>query len=91
MPDDILSEAPAYQSIKRRGREEERQLRVSSLRQKLLTIFENRFPKLQPLTKKLVVHITRPEVLEDLMVKLALAKDFNDAQEALLELAALDD
>ncbi|TMC20076.1 MAG: hypothetical protein E6J34_13745 [Chloroflexi bacterium] len=107
MLDDILSETPAYKSIERKGlekglekgreegiamgHEEERQLRLSSLRQKLLTILENRFPKLHPLTKKLTAQITRPDVLENLMVQLALARNFNEAQEALLEMAALND
>ena len=66
------------------GHEEERQLRLSSLRQKLLLLQQKRFPQLSQLASKRVAQITRPDVLEDLMVKPALAQDSDEAEEALL-------
>ena len=73
-----------------KGHEEERQLRLSSLRQKLLVLLQKRFPQLHQLASKRMAQITRPDVLEDLMVQLALAQDPNEAQEALLSLAQND-
>src|SRR5436305_533462 len=73
-----------------KGHEEERQLRLSSLRQKLLMLQHKRFPQLSQLASKRVAQITRPDILEDLMVKLALAQDSDEAQEALLALAQND-
>lgn len=92
MLDDILSEAPAYQSIKRQGVEEgleqARQLRLNFSRQMLSILLEDRFPKLHPSTKKIIAQITRPDVLEDLTIKLTRAKDYSEAQEAFLIVAA---
>ena len=90
MLDDILRETPIYKSIERRAREEEQQQRLSSLRQKLLMLLQKRFPQLQQLASKRLAQITRPDVLEDLMVQLALAQDPNEAQEALLSLEQND-
>ncbi|TMC18687.1 MAG: hypothetical protein E6J34_16465 [Chloroflexi bacterium] len=98
MLDDILRETPMYKSIERRAREEgreeglekERKLRLSSLRQKLLMLQQKRFPQLSQMASKRVAQITRPDVLEDLMVKLALAQDSDEAEEALLVLAQSD-
>lgn len=90
MLNDILRETPIYQSIKRTGLEEEREQRVTSLRPKILLLQHTRFPKLSQLANKRVAQITRPDVLEDLMLKLALAQDSDEAQEALMALAQGD-
>ncbi len=80
---DILRETPAYQQLLEEGREEERQKRVQSLSQKLLNVVQTRFPKLKTMTKRQISLMKRPETLEDLLVKVALSSNAEEAKDAL--------
>ena len=67
-----------------KGRQEERQEVVQTLRQTLLTLVTQRFSKLKTLAKAQLSLIEQPQILEDLFLKIALARTQEEAQEYLL-------
>lgn len=100
MLNDILRETPAYQSILQegieegleqgieRGRELARQEHLNSLRQMVLQVVQVRFPKLKKLAKGPIESVKDPELLEDLLIKVAMAKT---PEKVLKYLQELDD
>ena len=66
------------------GHEQERQVRLASLRQKLLMLVHVRYPHLESLARIAVVEHGNPEVLEDLLLQVALAPGADEAQQYLL-------
>jgi hypothetical protein len=81
---DILKDSPVYQNVKAGGREEERDERIRSLQQKLLDVFQERYPKLNKLAQKKLALIDDPEVLEQFFASMVLARNENDIQQRLL-------
>jgi hypothetical protein len=81
---DILRGTPAYQYIYEEGREEEHQKHLRSLQQKILEIVQKRYPRLAKLAQKQVVGIVQTELLEDLLIKVAMAPTPEEVQNALL-------
>src|SRR5579859_3400137 len=71
-----------------KGRQEEREARVkqelSSLRKTVLALTQGRFPELVPQAKEQVRKIKHPAILQDLIVKVGLAVNQEEAQHALL-------
>ena len=107
MYQDIFRDTPAYQHILaigreegleegrekglEEGREEVQQRRLLSLRPKLLTLVQTRFPKLKTLMRGQIAIIQEPEILEDLLLKVAIAQTQEEAQDYLLSWDAQDD
>ena len=71
---DILKDTWIYAEIKQQVQEEEYSAYVQEYRQMLQTIVEARFPRLEPLAKEAISHVTNPVVLRDLIVKVSTAK-----------------
>jgi flagellar biosynthesis/type III secretory pathway protein FliH len=102
MLNDILRETPAYQSILQQGIEEgleqgleqgvergierERQDRLHSLRQKILQVFQMRFPKMKKLAQGPIASVEDPELLEDLLIRVAMAETAEKVLQYLQEL-----
>ena len=67
-----------------KGYEKERQERLVSLRQKLLTLVHVRYPGLESLARVQIVEHDDPEMLEEVLLKIALAQDAQEAKQHLL-------
>jgi len=88
---DILEDSWVYQEIKQeafeKGIEKERQQELQRQRRALLTIVERRFPEMVDLIKKQSDAMEDPEVLQNLIVKMSLAYDVQEALQALVALS----
>lgn len=101
MFNDILRKTPMYKSIASRareegfaegfakGREEEQQLHIATLCEKALMVqhTHKQFYRLSQLVCACISEITKPDVLLDLIITLALAQDADEAEKALLPFA----
>jgi len=85
---DILRGTPIYQEILKEGRKEGREEGLEALRQAVLDVIAQRFPKLTRLAKKQVVVVEDPELLGHVLVKVSVAQT---AEEAKQQLHALDE
>jgi len=85
---DMLRDTPAFQAIREEGREEGRE----ALRQALLAIVQARFPspRMARLAKGQAAIIDDPAILQDLIVKVSLAQDAEEAQRYLLDWPSSD-
>lgn len=87
MLDDIFKETLLYQHIRSggldEGRETERERELRSLQQKLLDIFQKRYPKLNQLAQKKLTRVNDPEVLEQLFANMLLASNESDVKQYL--------
>jgi len=97
---DILQEAPAFQQIfalgeekglekgrkegREEGREEVQRETVKKMSKTILTLVTRRFPKLKTLTRGQLLLIEQPQILDDLFLRIALARTQEEAQEYLL-------
>src|SRR5258708_4888165 len=77
---DILRETPIYQEILKEGREEG----LEALRQAILDVVTQRFPKLTRLAKKQVVVVEDPGLLRHVLVKVGVTKTSAEAKWQLL-------
>ncbi len=77
MLSDILRESPAFEDILEEGR-------LLSLRQSFLTLIEVRFPELKALAMEETSLIEKPEILDDLMVKMITAQSSDQMYHYLL-------
>jgi predicted transposase YdaD len=84
---DILRETPIYQEILKEGREEG----LEALRQAILDVVTQRFPKLTRLAKKQVVVVEDPELLRHVLVKVSVAHTAEEAKQQLLALNEVDE
>lgn len=97
MVDDILSEAPLYKHLVAQGKEEGlkegekkgmqqgmAQGSVTTSRKAILALFHERFPQLNVFAQKTVPTLKRPDILEQLIIQIALAKDEDEAQKHLV-------
>jgi len=66
------------------GREEARKELAQSLRADLLTVVRQRFPKLRAFARREAGLIESPDILKDLLVKVALAQTVEEAQNYLI-------
>jgi predicted transposase YdaD len=90
---DILRESPYYQEILaegreeglEKGREEERREQLEALRQTVIDIVLERFPKMIRLTRKQVAFVEDPAILRHLIVKLSISQTMEEAKEHLLK------
>src|SRR5436305_8692921 len=64
----------------KKGREEARQELAESLRADLLNVVQQRFPKLRAFARREAGLIESPEILKDLLLKVALAQTVEEAQ-----------
>jgi hypothetical protein len=99
MLEDILSEAPLYKSLIARGEEQglekgleqglekglEKQLR--SLREMLLSLLKKRFSHLSKQAQEISLTINNPDVLQNLILNIAIAQNEKEAEQYLLEVA----
>ena len=95
--EDILSEAPLYKSLIARGKEEElekgleegrekeRERLLHSSRDMLLTLLEKRFPNLSAKAQEIFLTINNPDVLQNLILNVAVAQNEKEAEQYLLE------
>ena len=90
---DILRETPIYQEILKEGREEglEKGLeqglqrgQLKALRQAVIDVVVERFPKLVRLAKKQVALVEDPELLRHVLVKVSVAQNLKEAKVHLL-------
>ena len=65
--------------------EKVRQEKLEELRQMLLTVVHVRFPKLEKLAKRLTAGIEDQNELNDLVVKMSIARDAKEAKRYLLD------
>ncbi len=79
---DVLRESPYYQEILQEGREEGK---LEGQRELLLAIVQARFPEMARLTKKLVTVIDDSASLQDVTVKISMARTDEEVQQYLLE------
>src|SRR5258707_6510222 len=84
---DILRETPIYQEILKEGREEG----LEALRQAILDVVTQRFPKLTCLAKKQVVVVEDPELLRHVLVKVSVAQTTEEAKQQLHVLDEADE
>src|SRR5215470_15208977 len=85
---DILRETPIYQEILKEGRERGQ---LEALRQAIVDIVVERFPKLVRLAKKQVAAIEDPELLRHVLVKVSVAQTAEEAKQQLLALNEADE
>jgi len=85
---DMLRETPIYQEILKEGRKEGLEEGLEALRQAVVDVIAQRFPKLTRLAKKQVVIVEDPELLRQVLVKVSVVQS---AEEAKQELHALDE
>jgi hypothetical protein len=76
---DILEDSWVVQEERQEGKRE-------ALYQALLAVVQGRFPEIVDLTKKQIDGIAEPESLQDLLVKISLAQNVQDATLALFAL-----
>jgi predicted transposase YdaD len=97
---DILRETPIYQEILKEGREEgleqglEQGLQrgqLEALRQAVIDVVVERFPRLVRLTKKQVAVVEDPEVLRHVLVKMSVAQSLEEARQHLLAVDEADE
>lgn len=84
MAQDMFFNTPVYQHIFTQGKEQGHQEVIQSMRTKLLTLVEQRFPKLKKLATKQLAPIEQHQILEDLFLKIALAPTQEEVQDCLL-------
>ncbi|SRR5579884_2445054 len=91
MLDDFLRESTIYQDILAEGRQEgadeAKKERVLSLRGKILTLVQARFPQLKPLADQQIIRIDVPDPLEDLLLEIGMAQSLEEAQQYLQKVA----
>ena len=91
MLDDFLRESTIYQDILAEGRqageENAKKERVQSLRGKILTLVQARFPQLKPLADQQIVLIEVPDPLEDLLLEIGMAQSLDEARQYLQKAA----
>ncbi len=87
---DIIEESWLYQKNLQKGVEKERQETLQQERAALLTIVHGRFPEIADLTNKQVETIEDPSILRDLIVKMSLAHDIQEALQVLVALGKND-
>jgi hypothetical protein len=75
----ILRETWAYQEIVQEGK-------LEALHDALLKIVRERFPEMIEVTQKQIGGIVNPTTLEDLLVKISLAQNLQEALQALVRL-----
>jgi hypothetical protein len=73
---DILEDSWVVQEERREGK-------LDGLRRALLAVVHARFPEIVDLTKKQIEGVEDPELLQDLLVKISLAQNVEDATLAL--------
>jgi predicted transposase YdaD len=96
---DILRDTPVYQEMTRlareeglqEGREEGLQEGLYELRQTVLDVVLERFPKIVRLAKEQVAGVEEPAVLRHLIVKISIAQTAKEAKKYLLEVDEDDD
>jgi DNA-binding XRE family transcriptional regulator len=76
---DILEDSWVVQEERQEGKRE-------GLYQALLAVVQARFPEIVDLTKKQIEGIENPEALQDLLVKISIAQNVQDAVQALFAL-----
>jgi len=84
---DILRETPIYQEILKEGREEG----LEALRQAVVDIIAQRFPKLARLAKKQVAVVEDPELLRHVLVKVSVVQTAEEAKRHLLTFDEADE
>lgn len=83
---DILRESPYYQEILEEGREEGREEgQIQTLRQLVVDIIAERFPKLTRLARKQTMFVEDAAILHRLIIKLSTAESIEEAREHLRE------
>jgi len=80
---DILEDSWVVQEERREGKRD-------GLRQALLAVVHARFPEIIDLMKKQIDGVEDPESLQDLLVKISLAQNVEDATMALFALDKTD-
>jgi hypothetical protein len=84
---DILSEAPLYKSLIAQGEEKGLEKQLRSLREMLLTLLERRFYHLSKNAQEITLAINNPDVLQNLILNIAVAQNEKEAEQYLLEAA----
>ena len=88
---DFLYDTPVYQYIMRQGREEERQEMVQELRETLLDIILELFPKIRIAAREQVDVITDAQLLRKLIVKMHTFKTPEEALQYLRDINASEE
>lgn len=100
---DILRESPYYQEIleegreeglekgREQGREEERREQLEALRQTVIDIVLERFPKMIRMTRKQVAFVEDPAILRHLTVKMSISQTMEEAKQHLLKVDEEDE
>ena len=95
---DLLRESPYYQEILQeglaeglekgleKGREEERREQLGGLRQTVIDIVLERFPKMVRLARKQVAFVEDPAILRHVIVKMSIAQTAEEAKQHLLRI-----
>ncbi len=90
MQQDILHDTPLFQSIYNAGFEQglqegKKKGRLEVAREVLLMFVHARFPKLDKLAKQETEQMQNPEIVIDLIFKIALAQDRSQAIDYLID------
>ncbi len=85
---DFLYDTPVFKEIMRHGREEGRQEQVLELRETLLDIIMELFPKIRIAAKEQVDSITDTQLLRKLIVRIVTFKTSEEALQYLRDINA---
>lgn len=88
---DFLYDTPVFKEIMRYGREEERQEQVLELRETLLDIILELFPKIRIAAREQVDAITDTQILRKLIVKMHTFKTSEEALQYLRDINASEE
>ncbi|MGH2496900.1 MAG: hypothetical protein ACRDIV_19525 [Ktedonobacteraceae bacterium] len=93
---DIIRESPYYQEILKEGMEEgvekgREEGKLEALRQTVMDIVVERFPRLVRIARKQVTFTEDPVVLRHVIVKLSMAQTTGEAKQHLLEMDEEDE
>jgi hypothetical protein len=88
---ELFKDSPAIQWIEESGRQEERKKTLATLRRTVVELVAQRFPTLKRLAKAQVRALDQAEQFSQVLLRLSLARDFDEAQEVLLSLQEDED
>jgi ribosomal protein S4 len=80
---DLLKDTWIYKDIRHEIAEEFLQQQLDAQRQTLLAIVQARFPRIEALAQQVTQHISEPERLQELVVRVGIARTEREARQGM--------